>query len=275
MRRSEHVILLKEYRGADDPYLTRLECAGFKRERIHCQPVLTSQVRGLEELSLLLETKEFSGLICTSQRAVKAWSLILRAGMSGNKTTWSQKPHFVVGPSTADALLAIDSAHIPEPHNVSGQHTGHADALARLIEAQHQHQHGHPLLYLTGDKRRDTLPTLLSEAGIPFVESCIYETSTDPAFSSTFSTHLDTLRQSDANIWIALFSPSGANAAVLALRAHTDFTDLWPRIRFATLGPTTASHLQNQLKVPPHAVAAHPTPEELSQAVAKVLSDQG
>jgi len=56
--------------------------------------------------------------------------------------------------------------------------TGSGEKLAHLIIKHHQTtaEHSACLLYLTGDKNTNTIPTLLSEAGISLVDQQVYET---------------------------------------------------------------------------------------------------
>lgn len=289
------LILLKEPRP-DDAYVAAFRHLDLvHKEHIHCQPLLRHELCSLDQLHRAFSEGLYSGLVFTSQRAVEAWAAVLQAGAGerdpDTRTRWNQTLHYVVGQATAHALTAIPSSHAPQADSdfIQGQHLGHGEALAAYIARQHKTNMSHsqtslqqaPLLYLTGDKRRDVLPQTLDQAQIAFEELCVYQTATDPAFPAACSNLLDRIHQElgapvatssrSPVVWVALFSPSGANAAVPLLQQHQE---LWPSVRLASLGPTTATHLREQFHIEAHAVAASPKPELLAQAIEEAMSSQ-
>ena len=59
------------------------------------------------------------------------------------------------------------SPFTPSSQNITGEGSGRGEALAELIiEDQSRRAPKLPLLYLTGDKNRDTLPKLVKAAGL-------------------------------------------------------------------------------------------------------------
>jgi uroporphyrinogen-III synthase len=110
---------------------------------------------------------------------------------------WSSTPFYVVGKSTASSLFAIRSAHPHSPfvpEDIRGETSGTSEQLARFILKDlesHPIPHRKPFLYLTGDKNRDTLPSILREAKLELDALKVYETQG----SSTFSRDLESVLQ--------------------------------------------------------------------------------
>lgn len=103
---------------------------------------------------------------------------------------WSTMPFYVVGEATARALLAIRDLdgrcadYAPTQGNVRGAgSTGTSEKLAQYIVDDLA---GAPtrLLYLTGDKNRDTLPRILEAAGVRPVPLQVYETHGSETFAA-------------------------------------------------------------------------------------------
>ena len=108
---------------------------------------------------------------------------------------WSAIPFYVVGEATARALLAIRDLdgrcadYAPTQGNVRGageagtsEKLAHSivDDLARAPRDSARTQ----LLYLTGDKNRDTLPRILADAGVRAVPLQVYETHGSETFAA-------------------------------------------------------------------------------------------
>jgi uroporphyrinogen-III synthase len=179
---------------------------------------------------------------------------------AGNKaeahTPWQNqrlKVHFyVVGPATASAVQALASRHIPHA-SIDGAQTGTGEKLASHILAKyldsHSQHNGHssttpsepqpehqgqeenearlsplPFLFITGETRRDTVPRMLSAAGMRVDEIAVYETVTRTEFRDEFRQKMDELdslpyfAQAHTSAtharerkyrWIVVFSPQG------------------------------------------------------------------
>lgn len=80
---------------------------------------------------------------------------------------------------------------------IRGEHSGTGEQLGRFIVEHHQRTGEGVLLYLTGDKNRDTVPTILTENSIPFQPLQVYETRQRPDFESLLEEAIDSL-SSDA-----------------------------------------------------------------------------
>lgn len=108
-------------------------------------------------------------------------------------------PFYVVGESTASALRATLAAYDDlglEPPDVRGQGSGNAAALGAFI-VDDVKDRPVKLLYLTGDKNRDTLPSILADGGLSLLSVQVYMTQG----SSTFGTTLDSrLKEADDGI---------------------------------------------------------------------------
>lgn len=73
----------------------------------------------------------------------------------------------------------------PSSQNIIGEGSGTGEALAKvIIDDQGSRTTKLPLLYLTGDKNKDTLPTLVKAAGLDLEPLQVYGTRGSPNFST-------------------------------------------------------------------------------------------
>ena len=231
------VILL---RSADepDPYVSAFWEAKL---RAVCEPVLAFVFPHQAALQARLERRDrYGSLIATSPRAGTALERLF-ADREELAHAWRGTTVYVVGPKTAEHLRAVGL----DPR---GAETGDAQALAnRIVEDDP----AAPLLFLSGNRRRDTLPEALRAADVPFKERVVYETR--PRSS------LD-LPSSDGSTWLVFFSPSGLEAVDRA--DAVDPADY----RVAAIGPTTGTALE-EAGHSVEAVAAEPSPDGLVAAI--------
>ncbi|KAF8637108.1 hypothetical protein AX17_003012 [Amanita inopinata Kibby_2008] len=248
-----------------------------------------------------------TGVIVTSARACEAWKAAVKhlvdipssspspagsAELCAPSPSWSTIPFYVVGQATASALTDIHAVYspsypqfVPSPMAIRGSDSGNAEELARFIvrdvnDSGDRPHHTRRLLYLTGDKNRDTLPTILQSAGISLNPVQVYATRG----SSTFAHDLAKVLESQVHTgpakdwWIVYFAPSAAQFVTPILEDH--FT--LPRIgdnsphsassvrlptRLAAIGPTTLNFLQDTLHLRVDATASKPRPEDLLSAI--------
>jgi uroporphyrinogen-III synthase len=118
--------------------------------------VLETALENLERLSRIVRGEadegKVDGVIVTSARAVEA------CASAGADIDWRAIRFYVVGPATAAAL----QAQLPNPpRDVRGTESGTAEQLARFIV--HDATREESLLYLTGDKNRETLSRVVRE----------------------------------------------------------------------------------------------------------------
>jgi len=97
---------------------------------------------------------------------------------------WSSIPFYVVGGATAKALAAVSDLCGPGPNDIrGGSQTGTSERLAHFILDDIPEREGKKLLYLTGDKNRDTLPKILAEARVTLESLQVYETQGSSTFA--------------------------------------------------------------------------------------------
>lgn len=237
MNEPPDVILL---RSADDPdpYVSAFEEAGFQAI---CEPVLAFAFPNQPTLQDRLEEKErYAGLIATSPRVAEA----LDRAFGDRKDlarSWRDAPAYAVGPKTAERLWTVGL-------DPQGAEAGDAAALAEWIVDDAPRA---PLLFLCGNRRRDTLPDRLQAAGVPFEEVIVYETHTRDTLN---------LPPPRGTTWLAFFSPSGLEAVQQAPSVDPE------RYRIAAIGPTTKGTLE-EAGLSVEAVATEPSPEGLVAAI--------
>lgn len=240
MTESPDVILL---RSADepDPYLTAFEQAGL---RAACEPVLTFAFPHQEALAGTLEHRDrYAALIATSPRVATALGRVF-AEREALAESWREAPAYAVGPKTATRLRDVG-------FHPRGEDAGNAAALARQIVNDRPSA---PLLFLSGNRRRDTLPTRLRAEEVPFEEVVVYETRTQDALT------LPSFGPPSGSTWLVFFSPSGLEAVEKA--ESVDPSDY----RVAAIGPTTGGTLE-EAGYAVDAVAEEPSPEGLVAAL--------
>jgi uroporphyrinogen-III synthase len=238
MKERADVILLRSEDEGDDRYVSAFAQAGL---RAVCEPVLTFDFPNQSALRERLELRDqHAAIVATSPRIGAALERLF-ADHEDLARLWEGAPAYAVGPKTAQRLQEVGV----EPR---GAEAGDAEALAsRIIEEAPSA----PLLFLCGNRRRDTLPNRLRAADVPFEEVVVYETRLRQDL---------TLPPSDGSPWLVFFSPSGLEAV-----EQSDSVDL-SAYRLATIGPTTGSALEEG----GHSVAAvadEPSPKGLVSAI--------
>jgi uroporphyrinogen-III synthase len=228
------VFLLRTEAVSEDPFAAVLRAAGYRTFVLGVQEVIWVEPELLRQT--LAHPEAYGGLILTSPRSVEA---VRRLGESVE--AWCRHPVYAVGPRTAEAARALGL-------RPRGQESGTGISLARFIAMQPRPLH--PLLFLCGARRREELPMLLRQHGVPLEERVVYDTRPAALFLPP---------EAPAPEWVVVFSPSVWESA---RRLPID----WQRVRVAAIGPTTAQALQQQ-QVCVDAVAATPTPEGLLQAL--------
>lgn len=235
------VILLRRERSSDR-YLRAFHDANM---RAVCEPVLDFRFPHRKAIARrLAHPEDYSGLVATSPRAVRAVAQVLDVNTSC-ADAWHQKRTFAVGPSTAQAWRTIGMK--PE-----GDASGSATALAAFIAEEHaQAAFEAPLLFVSGNRRRDALPEGLTVHNVPFIEQ--------EAYVTVPRTALDLPCPSEKPIWLIFFSPSGREAVA---QSGIDVSVY----RIGAIGPTTATALQERGWTV-EAVAEHPSPQGVLDAI--------
>ncbi|KAF8633814.1 hypothetical protein AX15_001227 [Amanita polypyramis BW_CC] len=287
------VVLLLRTPSSDDldKYELTFISAGYTPISV---PVLETVLMNVSHLTNVIsqgpdnQDEGYTGIIMTSARACEAWkaavenivSSLPQHTSSSWKTLWSSLPFYAVGQGTASSLSALYDLFpaylhlIPSPTMVCGQESGNAEQLARFIVQDVTDKRGVPkLLYLTGDKNRETLPSILNEAGVTFEPVQVYGTKGSSRFKEVLEMAIGA-HPKVIDWWIVYFAPSAAQFATPILEDYfilpcTGSSRLSgsgrPRFsaRIAAIGPTTLSFLQNSLHLLVTATAQKPSPEIL------------
>lgn len=233
---SPDVILLRAANDPD-PYVRVFQDAGAQAV---CRPVLAFAFPNDDQLRAHLRQRErYNGIVATSPRVGRALRRVFDADGTLH-AAWKTAPAYVVGPKTAERLRALG-------FDVRGEETGSARALVDWMAA---HPPEGPLLFLSGNRRRDVLPDGLRAEDIAFEEQVVYETHTRNDLSLPGAT---------AETWLVFFSPSGLEA----VRAADVNLDAY---RCAAIGPTTAGALRTE-GFTVDAVASTPSPKGLLNAI--------
>ncbi|RDB17610.1 Uroporphyrinogen-III synthase [Hypsizygus marmoreus] len=274
---ASNVLLLRApTQGQDDRYESTFIEAGCHAISV---PVLETVSTNLLDLKTIITAGPaaagFEGVVITSARACEAWKSVvgeLVGSVEAAVDTWSTTPFYVVGPGTASALASIQETyeHTPyTPYIVRGESSGTSERLARFICSQPQSDVPKKVLYLTGDKNKDTVPTILGEAGIKVIPLKVYETRGSQTFESDLEGVLKGVSNDVKPWWIVHFAPSAAGFVTPILKKHFTFSDSGPQsARIAAIGPVTASFLRDELNIPVDVVSPSPTPQDLLAVVA-------
>ncbi|BGO95262.1 hypothetical protein NBRC10512_002602 [Rhodotorula toruloides] len=290
-----HLVLVRTPQGLleQDPYRSALDSLDTTSAfTLHHLPVLSTSFCNRDELveaarRVHQEGREaYDGVIMTSARSVEAWSAAqttLASSTSSSALRAPSIPFFVVGNPTRTNLARVPVP--PPPELVLGaEESGTGKKLASFIlrhfasspEPPSSPRRRRRLLYLTGDKNRDTVPRILEEGGVEPETLQVYATTRAPGFGADLERILNVVVDGRGLVWMVLFSPSGSKECLAELRqrglvasivastpaSHT----LATRLRFAAIGPITQQFLEEE-RVPVHAVADKPEPEALVRAI--------
>ena len=216
-------------------------------------------------------------------------------------------PFYAIGEATASAAAELRAAWPSRliPGDIRGQaQSGTADQLAYFIlndlSARVEGSTARRLLYLTGDKNRDTLPNILTSGGIVLDALQVYATHSSPSFPHDLKNAIENVqagkwpvemfnslkcRQLRERIdpsqswgWVVFFAPSAAEQVLPTLLDQFQFQGIdsstpgfvgnKQRVRIAVIGPTTASFMRDTLKLHVDVVAPRPTSKDLASAIA-------
>jgi uroporphyrinogen-III synthase len=156
-----------------DAYHSRLSACGYSPRSV---PVLETVFvnAGLLEQQLSAPP-DVCGVVLTSSRSAEAWRAALAAVYDHDPhavtlETWRALPFYVVGAATSRVIEEADAARpeLPVPSDVRGAaEAGTGEKLARFVlDDLAEDARGARLLYLTGDKNKETLPEILKDGGV-------------------------------------------------------------------------------------------------------------
>ncbi|XP_066999274.2 uroporphyrinogen-III synthase [Anabrus simplex] len=233
----------------DDPYRKKLQECGLITKLI---PVLDFEYCNLELLHSYLQTPiNFSGIIFTSPRAVKAVALSLGT-KSGLHTEWQERPAFVVGEGTQRALereLAVKG---------EGSHSGSAGDLADYILERTYEQ---PLLFPCGNLKHDVLPNKLAKGGVRLSMVTVYQTKPWAHLEENLTEA--TTRGTQVPEFLVYFSPSGVKSTVPVFEK---LQIPLKQVKIVAIGPTTEGALK-ELQLPVWSRASKPNPDSLAVSI--------
>ncbi|SGY12750.1 BQ5605_C011g06592 [Microbotryum silenes-dioicae] len=271
----------------------------------HHLPILQTTYQNIPHLAHLLKgPKTYDGLIITSARSVQALAKAQDAnptteptqaeGLLGGGGFFYQTPIFVIGQATSEALRT-QLIQPPPKENVLGNDgtTGSGEKLARFIIRYFKNDDNRgrkwKLLYLVGDKNRDTLPSMLEVEDGRFELDKLRVYQTKALEGSQLEKEVDELvkevvggddeRNEEGKIlWIIFFSPSGAKAACQEFRRrrwipnddNDQDGDGGFQIRIAAIGPVTRAYLQNDERLKVDAEARTPDAKDLLRCITEV-----
>ncbi|NXI42935.1 HEM4 synthase, partial [Galbula dea] len=261
------VLLLKDPKEKDsgpDPYIKELGVYGLEATLI---PVLSFEFISLESLFQKLSHPDcYGGLVFTSPRALEAIKLCLKESSKSEawtkslKQRWNTKPAYVVGKATASLVEEIGL--IPQ-----GEKSGNAEKLAEYI-CSREKPDSSALLFPCGALKREVLPTVLREKGVPLESLTVYQTTQHPDLQESLSSYFS---QQGIPASIVFFSPSGVKFCLQHIQKLSG--DFINHIKFAAIGPTTAEALE-AAGILVSCTAETPTARDLAAGIQKALHFQ-
>ncbi|KAI0702748.1 tetrapyrrole biosynthesis uroporphyrinogen III synthase [Earliella scabrosa] len=304
-----NILLLRspsEDTSGPDKYEAVFRARGYRAFSI---PVLETVFTNADELAQVVRAggQRYAGVIVTSGRACEAWQAavehaIKTGGRDQSNEGWSTLPFYAVGQATASALSAIRTSFPTSPHAPhdirGGAESGTAEKLAHFIVSDLSNSTHRRLLYLTGDKNRDTLPSILSQGGFELDSLQVYATQGSSRFGEDLKHALDgvqangehrcwryarAMQLAEHPWWIVHFAPSSAKHVFpplcgqfdMPMRKNSERGAARRHARIAAIGPTTSTFLEEELGVRVDVVPAKPTPEALAEAIAQWDEDHG
>ncbi|KFZ67068.1 Uroporphyrinogen-III synthase, partial [Podiceps cristatus] len=259
------VLLLKDPKDKDsgpDPYIKELGLYGFEATLI---PVLSFEFISLESLfEKLSHPESYGGLVFTSPRALEAIKICLKENSKNEAWSksliqrWNTKPAYVVGKATAS--LAEEIGLMPQ-----GEKSGNAEKLAEYI-CSREKPSSSALLFPCGALKREVLPTVLREKGVPLESLTVYQTAQHTDLQESLSSYFS--QQSFVDCSVGYSSPSGVRFCLQHIQKLSG--DFINHIKFAAIGPTTAEAME-AAGIPVGCTAESPTPLALAAGIQKAL----
>nr|XP_002128471.1 uroporphyrinogen-III synthase-like [Ciona intestinalis] len=242
------IVLMRASTGCNDEYVNTLNKIGD----VTSIPVLSFNFCNCDLIKDAISAPDsWSGIIFTSKRSVEAVQLSLDTPLS---ELWASKPCYAVGESTAK--MAENLGFISK-----GGNSGNAQVLAELIVQEQKLVNNQPLLFICGQLKRETLPSVLTCNEIPFHTITAYETVKNPVVDEAVQSYVEVNGSPD---FITFFSPSGHrfcfNTWQSALKGDFSAT------KIVAIGETTAHSFASQPDISV-VTAERPNPESLFKII--------
>ncbi|KAF4612287.1 hypothetical protein D9613_003655 [Agrocybe pediades] len=293
-----NVLLLREPSlDTQDRYETAFKEAGYCAKSVPVLETVHDNVDGLQ--SIIWNGPAhlgIGGVVITSKRSCDTWreglrtirqNKDLKAWSAAGLESWCTIPFYVVGPATASALSDVFTEFKDLGLNsvdIRGDSCGNAASLAPFI-LEDMKSVPRKLLYLTGDKNRDTLPRILNDGGIELETLQVYTTRGSPSFQENLARTLHSMSQGVKHWWIVYFAPSTAAFVTPTLQNHFTFAkdtgkemtrsdtnspeNTLPIAKVAAIGPTTDTYLRGELHLLVDVMAQKPTPEDVVKEITR------
>jgi len=171
--------------------------------------------------------------------------------------SWIEKPTFCIGPSTES--IAKEQIGLT---NILGTESGNAKNLASFIIKTFKDDFKKPLLLPCSEIAKDTIPKMLSDAGIIVEKLVVYKTKTKDGLEEALCKTLKQLPDV-----LVFFSPSVVEKVINALK-NTEYT--LEQFKIIAIGPVTNEALLSA-GVRVHGVSEKPEPEALTRVIQKVI----
>lgn len=246
-------ILLKNPSTPNDPYDAKFKESGFSPVfvplLIHTHSDKKATIDYLRCTEFVNEVKHF---VITSQRAVEMLEECLIELDIQAKEQILTKVGYTVGPATFKVLQRIGFKDVR-----GGEKAGNGKVLAEFIRSELSTEV--PIIFFTGEIRKDIIPRMLKNWGYNLQEQVIYKTENRGDIIETFETRAN--ETIVGNNWIIFFSPQGTSSIVDYIKTRGEL------FRIASIGPTTEEYLiENGIK--PDIVSPKP---EASSLVSSIL----
>lgn len=245
-----NIILLKNPSVPKDPYKDKFS----NQYNPKFIPLLTHTHKDKANTISYLENDEFINntpiFIITSQRAVEMFNECIQEINCEIREKIYLKPGYTVGPATYNILKNSGFKDVR-----GGERAGNGAKLADIIIEEINKDT--PIVFFTGEVRKDIIPKKLINFGYNLQEFVIYKTENRTDIVENFN-QVKILDQG----WIVFFSPQGTREIVDHLRSRGTN---W---KIASIGPTTEEYLL-EYDIKPHVIATKPEPESLFQCIYK------
>jgi uroporphyrinogen-III synthase len=173
------------------------------------------------------------------------------------------------GAGSGEVLAGIILGH-RDPKNTEGKYTTNSPTGPGKK----------PVLFLTGEKRRDVIPntlmnpTLDAEDRIPVEEMIVYRTTALEEFEFSFARMLQQTETARVR-WVVVFSPTAGREMLRALGWGDDGGGEGGRKTFvACIGPTTREYLERECGFRADVVAERPSPQGVREGIERFMRER-
>ena len=191
---------------------------------------------------------------------------------------------------------------LPACEIFGGESAGSGEVLAKLMLGTEDTRHGDavyrarsedgrtmkPVLFLTGETRRDIIPKMLMDPGLgegrmQVDEMVVYQTSELDEFEFHFSRIFNQTQPKGVEgvRWVVVFSPTAGKGMLRGLGWLDDRTgksrkDIGERRTYvACIGPTTREYLSKEFGFEADVVAERPSPQGIKERTEKFMKAKG